>query len=263
MAKKNETKPKEIVMAKSQSKSGTANAVHLMCQAKGGVGKSTCAAFLTQFLQHKGRAVEGLDADPSNHTLAAYKGLPVSAVELMEDGEVNPKRFDAVMQRLLTEDKDFVVDTGASSFISLWNYVVQNDALEMLRTSGRRVYVHVIVAGGGAQLETLYNLKTIAPTVTGKEIIVWVNEHEAKVEKGDKKLPDMAAFKESADKIAGTVLVERRNPQTFGADLRKMITDRLTFGEARNGSGYTIMEKQRLKLVWEGLTAELEALELA
>lgn len=238
-------------------------AVHLMCQAKGGVGKSTCAAFLTQYLRDKGRTVEGLDVDPSNHTLAAYKGLPVSSVDLIEDGEVNPKRFDGVMERMLSEDKDFVLDTGASSFISLWNYIVQNDALDVLRSAGRRVYVHVIVAGGGAQKETLSNMRELAPTVAGKEMIVWINEHEAKVEKDDKKLWDMAAFKESEDKVAGTVLVERRNPQTFGADLRKMIGDRLTFAEARNGSGYNIMEKQRLALVWKGLVSELDALQLA
>lgn len=251
-------------MAKTTAKTAsTGCSIHLMCQGKGGVGKSTCAAFLTQYLKQKGRTVEGLDADPSNHTLAAYKGLPVSSVDLIDDGEVNPKRFDAVMERLLTEEKDFVVDTGASSFISLWNYIVQNDALDVLRSAGRRVYIHVIVAGGGAQTETLSNLKAIAQTVDGKEMVVWINEHEAKVERGTMKLWDMAAFKESADKVAGTVLVERRNPQTFGADLRKMIGDRLTFDEARNGSGYNIMEKQRLALVWKGLAGELDALQLA
>ncbi len=251
-------------MAKTRpAEAGAAHAVHLMLQGKGGVGKSTCAAFLTQYLRDKGRPVHGLDADPMNHTLAAYKGLPVSSIDLMEDGEVNPTRFDAVMERLLGEDKDFVLDTGASSFISLWNYVLTNQALELLRSSGRRVYVHTIIAGGGAQMETLSNFKALAGTLADRELIVWINEHEAKVEKGGMKLWDMAAFKESAAKVAGTVLVERRNPQTFGADLRKMISDRLTFAEARNGSGYNIMEKQRLGLVWKDLAAQLDALALA
>lgn len=247
-------------MAKTQTDVGSTYAVHLMMQGKGGVGKSTCSAFLTQYLRDKGRAVESIDADPMNHTLAAYKGIPVTSMDVMEDGEVNSKRFDAAMERFVTEKKDFVLDSGASSFIPLWNYVLQNQVLELLRSSGRRVYVHTIVAGGGALLETLANFKDLAQTLDDKELVVWLNEHEAKIEADGKKFWDMAAFKASEAKVAGTVLVERRNPQTFGADLRKMIADRLTFGEARNGSGYTIMEKQRLALAWKDLVAQLDEL---
>lgn len=254
-------KPKETPMAKSQPEG---YAIHLVMQGKGGVGKSTCSAFLAQYLLERGRPVECLDADPMNHTLAAYKGLPVTVVDLMQDGEVNPKLFDAVMERLLTEPKDFILDSGASSFISLWNYVLQNQALELLRASGRRVYVHTIVAGGGALLETISNLKELAATMPDeRELIVWLNEHEAKVEANGKKFWDMAAYKAAEPKIAGTVLVERRNAQTFGADVRKMIEDRLTFAEARNGSGYNIMEKQRLALVWRDLSKQLESLGVA
>ena len=237
--------------------------VHAMMQGKGGVGKSTCAALLTQYLQERGRSVLGVDVDPVNHTLAAYKGLPIVSIEIMENDEVNLKRFDEVMERFLTEENDFVLDTGASSFIPLWNYVISNDALSVLRDAGRRVYVHTIIAGGGAMLETLGNFAAIAETLEDGELIVWLNEYESRVEANGKKFSEMQAFQANESKVAATVLVERRNPQTFGADLRRMITDKMTFAEARNGSGYAVMEKQRLSIIWKDLSAQLDRLGIA
>ncbi len=238
-------------------------AIHLMLQGKGGVGKSTCSAFLAQYLAGRANVV-CLDTDPVNHTLAAYKSLPVEVVELIEDGEVNSKRFDDVIVRVLAEPaRHFVVDSGASSFIPLWNYILQNEVLGLLTASGRQVFVHTIVAGGGALLETIANLKALAETTSGRNVVVWVNEHEARVEMEGKKLHEMSAYKSSAGKIAGNVLVERRNPQTFGADLRKMISERLTFDEALARADFNVMERQRLAVVRRELYGQLDALGLA
>ena len=75
---------------------------------------------------------------------------------------------------------------------------------------------------------------------------MWVNEHEARAEMDGKKLGEMAAYRASESKVLGNILVERRNPQTFGSDLRKMISDRLTFTEAIARPEYNVMERQRL-----------------
>ncbi len=37
-------------------------------------------------------------------------------------GMIDQRGFDALMERLLTEDTTFVVDNGAATFIPLWNY---------------------------------------------------------------------------------------------------------------------------------------------
>ena len=252
---------KEPTMAKSNGNGNGAGAVHLMLQGKGGVGKSTCSAFLAQYLREKGRDVACLDTDPVNHTLAGYEGLPVEIVELMDEGEVNSKRFDQVIVKVLGENKDFVIDSGASSFISLWNYILQNEVVPLLTANGRRVYIHTIVAGGGALLETISNLKELAKTTPDRNLVVWVNEHEARAEMDGKKLGEMAAYRASESKVLGNIVVERRNPQTFGSDLRKMISDRLTFTEAIARPEYNVMERQRLAVVRRGLYEQLDGVE--
>ena len=251
-------------MAKTTKKPVQAgHAIHWMMQAKGGVGKSTCASFLLQYLQGKGRTVQGLDVDPSNHTLKAYKALPVTVVDLIEDEEINPRLFDAAMVRMLNEASDFVIDTGSSGFVPLWNYVVQNRVMELIRKKGRSVYLHTVVAGGGPLLETLSSMKSLATTVGEQEMIVWANEREAKVQIDGKKLWEMAAYQESESKILGTVLVEKRLSTTFGADMARMISEKRTFAEALNGSGYNMMEQQRLTWVWNDLVTQLDELPFA
>ena len=54
----------------------TKRAVHLILQAKGGVGKSFIPALLTQYLLKRegGAKVLALDTDPANATLFGYQG---------------------------------------------------------------------------------------------------------------------------------------------------------------------------------------------
>ena len=66
----------------------------------------------------------------------------------MRDGNIDVRGFDALMERLLTEDGTFVIDNGASTFIPLWSYIVENQVIEILRQAGKRLYVHTVITGG-------------------------------------------------------------------------------------------------------------------
>ena len=45
-----------------------------------------------------------------------------------------------------------VVDNGASSFVPLSNYLIENNAIPMLQEAGREVFIHSVVTGGQGDL---------------------------------------------------------------------------------------------------------------
>jgi cellulose biosynthesis protein BcsQ len=92
--------------------------VHLSLQGKGGVGKSLIASILAQYLGRRSPMVRCVDSDPVNKTLAQYKSLRADPLPLLREGSVDQRAFDELMEQLLTIEGVFVVDNGASTFIS-------------------------------------------------------------------------------------------------------------------------------------------------
>jgi hypothetical protein len=104
--------------------------IHLTLQGKGGVGKSLVASILAQYFRHRGTEIHCVDTDPVNQTFSQYTELGAEHLELMHDGRIDSRGFDVLMERLLTEGGIFIVDNGASTFIPLWSYIVENNVLE-------------------------------------------------------------------------------------------------------------------------------------
>lgn len=164
-------------MTKTSGNGSGATSIHISLQGKGGVGKSLISAILSQYLLSKGQDVRGIDADPVNQTLAEYRGLEVSRLNLLKEGSVDQREFDLLMERFLTESGTFVVDTGASTFIPLWHYVLENQALEYLREKGKRVFIHSVITGGQSLNDTLSGFEQLAETTREKNLVVWLNEY--------------------------------------------------------------------------------------
>jgi hypothetical protein len=234
--------------------------IHLTLQGKGGVGKSLVAAILAQFFKNSGRDVSCIDTDPVNRTFAQYAALGADRLQLRDEhNRIDQRSFDVLMERFLTQDgATFVVDNGASTFLPLWHYLLENNALDYLRGNGRNVFVHTVITGGQALVDTLNGFHELAQTTQERNIVVWVNEYFGRVEADGKKLSDMAAFRDNADKVCGAVVLAKRNQDTFGRDLEEMIAAKLTFQEAINDGKLTIMAKQRLKLVQRDIFEQLE-----
>ena len=142
-------------MTKSNANGSNGTVIHMSLQGKGGVGKSLVAAILSQYLASRGQDVHGIDADPVNHTFSEYRGVRARCLSILKDGSVDQREFDSLMERFLTQSGTFVVDTGASTFIPLWHYVLENHALEHLRERGKRVYIHSVITGGQSLGDTL------------------------------------------------------------------------------------------------------------
>lgn len=252
-------------MARASSANGTngtehIGAIHVTLQGKGGVGKSLVASVLAQYLLDKGKDVRCVDTDPVNRTFAQYGALAADRLNLRDEhNRIDQRAFDSLMERFLTEEAaTFVVDNGASTFLPLWHYLLENNALEYLRQNGRRVYVHTVITGGQALLDTLNGFHELAQTTEERNIVVWVNEYFGRVEGEGKKFSEMAAYRENSDKVCGAVVFSKRNQDTFGRDVEEMISAKLTFHEAITAGKFPIMAKQRLKVVQRDLFEQLD-----
>jgi CobQ/CobB/MinD/ParA nucleotide binding domain len=236
--------------------------IHLTLQGKGGVGKSLVASVLAQYFLENGRDVRCIDTDPVNRTLAQYSALGADRLILRDEhNRIDQRSFDTLMERFLTEDgATFVVDNGASTFLPLWHYLLENNALDYLRQQGRRVYVHTVITGGQALIDTLNGFNELAQTTQERNIVVWVNEYFGRVEADGKKFSEMAAYRDNADKVCGAVIFTKRNQDTFGRDIEDMVSAKLTFQEAITIARATIMSKQRLKMVQRDLFEQLDKL---
>ena len=180
------------------------NSIHLTLQGKGGVGKSFIASILAQYFADRRREIICIDTDPVNRTLFQLQRVECgqsSRTAPRSGPRLDPRVFDDLMGRLITEDATFVVDNGASTFIPLWNYILRNKALDSLARKGRKVYVHTVVTGGQSLLDTLHGFKSLAETTSERNIIVWLYEYLGIFERYGKRFGEMTAFLDSEAKV--------------------------------------------------------------
>lgn len=236
-------------------------AVHLTLQGKGGVGKSFVSSLVAQYLLGKGEAITCIDTDPVNATFEGYKALKARRIELIEEGNVlNQRKFDEMMELILTEPGTFVVDNGASSYLPLSSYMVENGVVEMLGEAGKSVVVHTVVTGGQAIADTLNGLHALCSNLpSDARIIVWLNEFFGDIHKDGKSFEEMRVYSTHKERIHGIVRIPRQTSQTFGVDTQKMLDKKLTFAEVKNDSEFGIMSKQRLAQVQRVIFEQLDA----
>ena len=65
-----------------------------------------------------------------------------------------------------------------------------------------------------------------------------------------------------APKLVGSVLIRKRNPDTFEDDVQQMLRTRLTFDEAIVSEDFSLVSKQRLQIVRRELFEQMDELEL-
>jgi len=244
-------------------KTPSGSSAHFVLQGKGGVGKSLLAAILAQYFVEQGRVIKCYDTDPVNSTLARYELLKAVHLPLMVDGDIDRRKFDVLMEDILTAARTtFVVDNGASTFIPLGHYMAENAVHSLLGNAGVDAVTHCVVTGGQAMQDTLNGLDALARIAPPRSVVVWVNEFFGPVEHGGTRFADMAVLKTHAAKIRGVVTLQRRNADTFGADIVDMVGQYLTFDQAIGSPKVSLMAKQRLKMVKTEVFAQLKEIGL-
>jgi hypothetical protein len=238
--------------------------VHITLQGKGGVGKSFVASVIAQHYHQTGRANElvCVDTDPINRTLQGYTALNAWALELMADGgEIISRNFDSLMERAVQEDRHFVVDNGASSFVPLMNYMVENDAVGVLTKAGKKVVVHTVITGGQAIIDTLAGFDTLAKSMPEQaELVVWLNEFFGDIEVDGKPFEQMKVYERHKARVSRVIRIPRQTGSTFGKDMELLLHKRMTFAEVPASSEFGLMAKQRLSMMGSVIFKQLDQL---
>ncbi len=241
------------------------NTAHFVLQGKGGMGKSYVASLIAQHFKGVGRNLACVDTDPVNTTLARYEELAAVRLPLLtQDNQIDQRKFDGLMESILSnEGKTFVVDNGATTFLPLASYMAENDAYEVLAASGVDLVTHCVVTGGQAMADTLSGLYSLAQISRPAGVVVWLNEYFGPLVHEGQQVTDLPVFTGNANKIRGMVRMQRRNADTFGADVADMARNHWTFEQAVKSSETTLMAKSRLKIIQRDINDQLTALKFA
>jgi hypothetical protein len=238
------------------------NQVHFVLQGKGGVGKSFISAILVQYFRDRAGAVQSFDTDPVNDTLSQYKGFDAKRVNILNDetNNIDARVFDTLMDDLISVDGICVVDNGASTFVPLMAYLVENKAVEVLQSAGKEVVVHSVITGGQAFDDTLKGLSLMFESQDAP-VVVWLNEFYGQVTRDGKTFTESGLYKDYKGRIRGIVKIEKGNADTFGKDMEVLGKNKLTFDEALQSPLFGIMPRQRLKMVRDALYRQLDEIE--
>lgn len=232
--------------------------IHMTLQGKGGVGKSFIAAVIAQYKKSLGQTPLCIDTDPVNATFSGFKALKVRRLELMDNEEINPRHFDALVEQLAPSKHDAVIDNGASSFVQLAHYLVTNEVPQLLRSMGHELIVHSVVTGGQAFEDTLHNLREIVPQFPVEaKFVVWLNPFWGPIEDKGKTFELLPEYLEMKDRISAIITIPSLKAETYGRDLSELLQARQTFDEAQERKELTIMNRQRLKIIREQLFSQM------
>lgn len=236
------------------------NSVHFTLQGKGGIGKTFVSSLLAQWIEETAPGtLEGYDADQENATFNAYKGLNVATVDVMkEDRTIDRKMFDSMLLKIFDSKKNVVVDTGANTFSPLMSYLLENDFLTMLQDAGKKVYIHTIIGGGDNLRDTTAGFVSLARQ-TKCPMVVWLNENAAWGDTSN--FVESDAFSKNADHVRGLILLQGRNSDTFGDDIRRMNKERLTLKEIMQSDKFNVLERSRLNTVVRDVFNKLDKVE--
>lgn len=235
--------------------------VNMVLQGKGGVGKSMTASIIAQYKQVKDDILPlCIDTDPVNQTFAGYHALKVRSLEIMDEDEINSRRFDDLIELLAATKTDVVVDNGASSFVPLLHYILSNGIAELLNSMNHELIVHTVITGGQAQNDTISGFVNLVRQLPKKvQIVVWLNHYFGAIVHDNIGFENFEIYKENRKRLAALIKIPELKQETFGADLEEMLRAKLTFSEAIADPGRSIMARQRLTIVRDQLYAQLDA----
>lgn len=237
------------------------NSVHFVLQGKGGIGKTLVSALIAQYIDDRfPGTLECYDTDQENATFADYKAFRVKLVDVMnEDRTINRKMFDKMLLEVFASNKNIVIDNGANTFSPLMSYLMENDFIDLMLESGKRVYIHTIIGGGDNLKDTKAGFVSLAKQ-TRCPMVIWLNENASWGT--TENFIESETFNENSDNVRGVVLLQGRNSDTFGDDIRRMNKARLTLKEITTSEGeFNILEISRLGTVVRDVFKKLDMVE--
>jgi dethiobiotin synthetase len=233
------------------------NTIHFILQGKGGIGKTFISSLLANYMRHRFQNnLKCFDMDQENATFTKYKALNVEHISVIDNNKsIDQKGFDRLIEKMFEFKGNCVIDTGSNTYSTLINYLKESDIIEMLESNGKTVYIHAVI-GGAAELEDTSASFVDLTNQIKAPIVLWLNEKDGSTKGWE--LEEDVAETLNINSILGIVLLPERNQATFGADMTKMTKDRLTLNEVLDSADYKIMERQRIKTVFDDVFLKLD-----
>ncbi|KFX10728.1 conjugal transfer protein TraL [Pectobacterium atrosepticum] len=245
------------------------DSINFISQGKGGIGKSYVSQILSQYFMHYRLVETGVcDTDPVNASTARMKALQATFIEIMQNDTILQSRFDSLFEAIINnENTTFVIDNGASTFIPMMKYFKDNDVINLFDEIGRPTFIHSIITGGQAQMDTIQGFIRTCELVKGSnvKVIAWINEKDGipTVEtksKDTRPLYGSAWFERYSDNLAGIVNIVDRQSDAFTNDLKLLTENNLTLEEAKQSSIFNIMQRTRLNKVFKDIYGQLDSI---
>lgn len=231
--------------------------VHFVLQGKGGVGKSLISSLMTQYaIDVNGLAATmAIDTDPVNKTLAQFAPLKAVEFELMNEGSLDIRRFDNMLESVIeSKATDIIIDNGASSFIPLSEYIAQTDAITALKEEmpGSEIFIHTVVTGGQHMTETAEGARALTAGFSDEAaIVIWLNEHfgEISFSTGGKTVPweNSKVYKEIAPELSAQICLQAQHSALHGKDIEMMLKEHLTFDEIEKNKDIPLFTRRRIR----------------
>ena len=231
--------------------------VHMTLCGKGGVGKSVVARMLTEYLTDRVGAPLAFDTDPVNASFASVEAFNVSRINLIdEDQKIDASRFDQMILAIVEAGRPSVIDTGASSYVALLNYMHELKLAETFREEGHELFLHLPIAGGPSLAFTIENLSQVCAN-HGHEagVIVWLNHYWEKiVAKDGAEFSKWRVFEECKHAIQAIISIQKMSSDTSAADFSSLLKENVTFAEAlERDSDFHLLSRSRLRRIRETL----------
>ena len=234
------------------------NSIHFVMQSKGGVGKSVVSSLMSQYLLKNIDNVSLIDIDPSNKTLASFKGLNVKQIDIIKDDEniVDQSKFDGFLQQFLeSKNATFLVDTGSGEYLPFNNYLSIMGIPNIIQEFGKHIYIHVPINYGQSEDDTKKCLLKLAESYPNVGIIVWENEYFGKpsVDLGGRRII------KKKNNIIGVVKLNKLNADTFEKDFKEMLKSGMTFDDVRaDEKTFQFFSKTRLNRIEQDVNAQID-----
>ena len=222
--------------------------VHFIQQGKGGVGKSMIASILYQTLGLLGKQVAAFDTDPVNATLAGFQEFEVTCLDILKQGDIDPRQFDTLIDKIMEQrpETHVIVDNGASSFLALNSYIKENGIIGILEESGHSVFFHSVITGGQAIADTVLGLRSLALGFPETPIVVWLNPYFGEIVMDGMSFEEFKVYQEFSTQFHAVITIPQGNKATIGKDLETMFAKRLSFKNAIESS-QSIVVRSRLQ----------------
>lgn len=206
----------------------TSNSIHIVTQAKGGVGKSFISRLLVQYLREHIK-VFTFDADPLNDGLVAFKGINAQKLKIkMVNGNLDSRAyFDPLFETILVNDCCFLIDSGASTHINFINYIQGSDILNLFKENNREIFFHVPLAGNLDFYDCYKELLKLTTLFPNSKFVIWENEYNGELEEDYTQDENFRAL----SNVYGTIKLKSLQSSPLLYDIELMNKKRMIFTE--------------------------------